>query len=93
MVVRNLGLDEDEVRAMFKKTNGCHIKYHVLQACYVQNKEAAVAAEQAGRPMEEIVVLRDMCIKAFCCFWVVVPFLAIRAKIMLTLFIFSTLRT
>jgi hypothetical protein len=81
MVVRNLGLDEDEVRAMFKK------------ACYVHNKEAAVAAEQAGRPMEEIVVLRDMCIKAFCCFWVVVPFLAIRAKIMLTLFIFSTLRT
>jgi hypothetical protein len=58
MVVRNLGLDEDEVRAMFKK------------ACYVHNKEAAVAAEQAGRPMEEIVVLRDRCIKAFLLFLV-----------------------
>jgi hypothetical protein len=56
MVVRNLGIDGDEVREMFKKTNGCHIKYHVLQATYVRNKE--------------IVVLRDMCIKAFLLFLV-----------------------
>jgi hypothetical protein len=55
LVVRNLGIDEDEVHAMFSKTSGCHIKYHVLQATYVQNKEAAVAAADAGRPMEEIV--------------------------------------
>jgi hypothetical protein len=55
LVVRNLGIDEDEVHAMFSKTSGCHIKYHVLQATYVQNKEAVVAAADAGRPMEEIV--------------------------------------
>lgn len=70
MVVRNLGLDEDDVAAMFKKTNGCHIKYHVLQACYVQNMEAAEVALNAGRPMEEIAVLRDRCIKAFLLFLV-----------------------
>jgi hypothetical protein len=36
----------------------------------VQNKEAAVAAEKVGRPMGEIVVLRDRCIKAFLLFLV-----------------------
>jgi hypothetical protein len=69
-VQRNLGLDEDIVQKCFNVTNRCHIKYHELHVVYVQSKEAAVAAANAERPMEEIIVLKERCIKAFLLFLV-----------------------
>jgi hypothetical protein len=78
---------------MFSKTSGCHIKYHVLQATYVHNKEATVTMEKARRPMEEIVVLRDRCINAFLLFLVCYTIFSNKSQIMLSLFIFSTSRT
>jgi hypothetical protein len=35
LLQRNLGLDEDIVWKNFNDTNGCHIKYHELQAVYM----------------------------------------------------------
>jgi hypothetical protein len=70
LVQRNLGLDEDIVQKCFNVTNGCHIKYHELHVVYVQNKEAVVAATNAERPMEEIIVLKERCIKTFLLFLV-----------------------
>jgi hypothetical protein len=93
LLMRHLGVQEEIIQRNFDATNGCHIKYHELQAVYMQNKDAAVAAEIEGRPMEEIVVLRERCIKAFCCFWCVVPFSAIRARIIVMLSICNILRT
>ncbi|KAK2369950.1 hypothetical protein QL285_083045 [Trifolium repens] len=65
LLKRHLGVEEDIIQHNFDKTRGCHIKYNQLQAVYVQNKDAALAAEKENKPMEEIVVYRERCIKAF----------------------------
>jgi hypothetical protein len=70
LLKRHLGIEEDIIQRNFTDTNGCHIKYHELHVMYVQNKDAAVEAQEAGRPMEEIVVLRERCIKSFLLFLV-----------------------
>ncbi|KAK2401798.1 protein MAIN-LIKE [Trifolium repens] len=64
LLKRQLDIEEDIILHNFDKTKGCHIKYNQLQAVYVQNKDAALAAEEEGKPMEEIVVYRERCIKA-----------------------------
>jgi hypothetical protein len=65
LLKRHLGVEEEVILLNFKKTKGCHIKYNQLQAIYVQNKDAALAAEKEKKPMEEIVFYRERCIKAF----------------------------
>jgi hypothetical protein len=65
LLKRHLGVEEDIIQHNFDKTRGRHIKYNQLQAVYVQNKDAALAAEKENKPMEEIVVYRERCIKAF----------------------------
>jgi hypothetical protein len=54
LLKRHLGVEEEIILLNFKKTKGCHIKYNQLQAIYVQNKDAALAAEKENKPMEEI---------------------------------------
>ncbi|KAK2408618.1 protein MAINTENANCE OF MERISTEMS [Trifolium repens] len=65
LLKRHLGVEEEIILLNFKTTKGCHIKYNQLQAIYVQNKDAALAAEKENKPMEEIVFYRERCIKAF----------------------------
>lgn len=70
LVHRNLGIPETDLWEMFEKTKGAHIKYAVLQAWYTQMMEQAQQAEEDGKPMDEIVELRERCIKAFLLFLV-----------------------
>ncbi|WJX94784.1 hypothetical protein P8452_76170 [Trifolium repens] len=59
LLKRHLDVEENIIQLNFDKTKGCHIKYNQLQAVYVQNKDAALAAEKENKPMEEIVVYRE----------------------------------
>jgi hypothetical protein len=93
LLKRHLGVEEDIIQHNFKKTNGCHIKYHELQAVYMQNKEAAVEAEKEKSLWRKLLFTGTCVSRRFCCIWCVVPFSATRARIIVMLCICSISRT
>ncbi|MCI22749.1 serine/threonine-protein phosphatase 7 long form-like protein [Trifolium medium] len=60
-----VGLKKEDVLALFSETNGPHLKHSFLQFVYVDNWDFADAALAENKPMHEIRLYRERCIRAF----------------------------
>ncbi|PNX70944.1 IMP dehydrogenase/GMP reductase related, partial [Trifolium pratense] len=65
-----LGVPEYKVWEYFTDTHGSHITYGEMETVYTTNWEAADKALNENRPMHEVTVLRQQCIRAFLLFLV-----------------------
>lgn len=65
LVSRYLGMEECDVWKHFFELKGPHIRYGDLEYLYEDNWNLADQAVEEGKPMEEVTMYRERCIRAF----------------------------